>query len=115
MKKIIFNFVKIILSLTTIPLWFVYFYHDKASLPNDKGNLVDVVFKHNLYQNMDALDLLFVFYVSIVIVIVSVVLSVISIKTTDKRTKIISNIVSISTILFFLFCLGIGSTVQRCY
>ncbi len=115
MKNIILNVVKIILSLTTIPLWFVYFYHDKTSLPNDKGDLVDVVFKHNLYQNMDTLDLIYVFYVFIVIVIVSVVLSVISIKTPDKRTKIISHIVSIITILFFLLCLGIGSTVKRCY
>ena len=47
--------------------------------------------------------------------IVSIVLSTISIKSNNKKIYKISNIVLIITIILFLVCLTVGSTVSRGY
>lgn len=116
MRKIILNVTKIILSIITIPLWFIHYLHDSGIVMEPTTNkLVEVVFKHNMFENMESLGCSFMFYVSIVVVIGSVVLSVISIKTTDKKIHNISNIVSIITIVLFIICLIVSSTVDCKY
>lgn len=116
MKNIIINLVKIILSLTTIPLWFVKFFHGVGHLPSkDTGEIVEVHFYHSMYENMISLGLSFLFYISIIVVVGSVVFSVLNIKSTDKKINKISNIIFVVTIVLFLLCLVVASTVARGY
>ena len=116
MKNIILNISKILLSLVTIPLWFVHFFYGSGLVMDPNTNeIIEKVFKHTMFENMQTLDLSFMFYVSIVVVIGSILLAAISIKINDKKINKISNIVSIVTIGLFLLCLLVASTVARGY
>lgn len=116
MKNIILNISKIILSLITIPMWFVNFFHGVGHLPNaDTGEIEEVYFYHTMFENMNSVELSFMFYVSILVVIGSVVLAASSIKINGEKINKISNIVSIVTIVLFLLCLLVASTVARGY
>ena len=116
MKNIIINISKMILSLISIPLWFVKFFHGVGHLPSkDTGEIVEVHFYHSMFENMKSLELSFMFYVSVVVVIGSILFAALSIKINDKKINKISNIVSIVTIGLFLLCLLVASTVARGY
>ena len=116
MKKLILNISKIIIASITIPLWFLGFYHGVGHMPNvDTGKIEEVHFYHSMYENMNSLELSFMFYLYIVVVIVSIVLSIISFKTNDKKINKISNIALIITLVLFLVCLTVASTVSRGY
>ena len=116
MKKLILNISKIIIAIITIPLWFVNIFHGVGHMPNvDTGKIEEVHFYHSMYENMNSLELSFVFYLFVVVVLSSVVLSIISIKINNKKIDKISNIVSVVTIVLFLVCLTVGSTVSRGY
>ena len=116
MKKLILNISKIIIAIITIPLWFVDIFHGVGHMPNvDTGKIEEVHFYHSIYENMNSLELSIVFYLFVVVVLSSVVLSIISIKTNNKKINKISNIALIVTLVLFLVCLVVASTVSRGY
>lgn len=116
MKKLIYPIIKITTSLLTIPLWFVKFFVGIGHLPDQNtGEIVEVHFYHSMYENINDLDLGILFYISIIIVLSSVVLSVITTRVSNKKINIISNVFSVVTIVSFLLCLVVASTVARGY
>ena len=116
MKKFTYSIIKIISSLLTIPVWFIKFFVGIGHMPNvDTGKIDEVRFYHSMYENIIDIDLGILFYISIIIVLSSVILSVISTRTSNKRINIISNVLSVITIVFFLLCLVMASTVSRGY
>ena len=53
MKNKIFNIVEIILSAITFPLWFIKMFVGIGHLPNQEtGEIVEVVFRHSMYENI---------------------------------------------------------------
>ena len=116
MKKIIFPIIKILTSILTIPLWFIEFFVGIGHMPNvDTGKIEEVRFYHSMYENISDMDLGLLFYLSVILVLSSVILSAITTKASDKKINRISNIAFIITIVIFLLCLLVASTVARGY
>ena len=116
MKKVVYPITKISASLLTIPFWFIKFFVGIGHMPNvDTGKIEEVRFYHSMYENIFDIDLGILFCISIIMVLSSVVLAIITTRVSDKRINIISNVLSIVTIVFFLICLLIASTVSRGY
>ena len=116
MKKVLYPIIKISAPLLTIPFWFIKFFVGIGHMPNvDTGKIEEVRFYHSMYENIFDIDLGILFYLSIIMVLSSVVLTLITTRVSNKRINIISNVLSVVTIVFFLICLLIASTVSRGY
>lgn len=93
MKNRLLNIVKIILSAITFPLWFVKIFTDIGHLPDQEtGEIIKVVFRHSMYENICAIHPIFA-YITMAIIIASIVLNAVEIKFDNKNLRIIGNIV----------------------
>ena len=116
MKKRIFSISKIVLSLATIPLWFVEMFIGVGHLPNQAGEIVEVIFRHSMLENVGDLVHPILAYISMAIAIVSAVINAIALKSPDsKGIKITANVAFGVAIGLFLILMLLASTVSRCY
>ena len=115
MKNKILNIVEIVLSVTTFPLWFIKMFMGIGHLPNQAGEIVEVVFRHSMYENIcDGANPFFA-YIAMMIIIASIILNVVSLKLSSKKLQTISNIVFGVAVGLFIILLLYASTVARGY
>ncbi|MBE6897197.1 MAG: hypothetical protein E7477_08915 [Ruminococcaceae bacterium] len=117
MKKTVFCIVKILLSAATIPLWFVKIFKGVGHLPDKvTGEIVEVIFRHSMFENMrDGFNSIPA-YASMAVAIAAVVLNIIALKYPDsKKIQTIGNIIFGATIGLFLIMLLLASSVGRGY
>ena len=116
MKNKILNIVKIILSVVTFPLWFIKMFVGIGHLPNQEtGEIVEVVFRHSMYENICAGAHPFLAYIAMAIIIAPIILNVVNLKLSNKKLQTISNIVFGVAIGLFIILLLFASTVARGY
>ena len=116
MKSKILNIVEIVLSAMTFPLWFIEMFVGIGHLPNQEtGEIVEVVFRHSMYENVCDGAHPFLAYVAMAIIIASAILNVVNLKLSSKRLQTVSNIVFGAAIGLFIILLLYASTVARGY
>lgn len=120
MKKVVSGIAKIILSAITIPLWFIKFFVDIGYLPDQNGNVHKTVFTHSMFENISDLLNPAIAYVavtlSVMFALASVITNAIAIMVADnKKLRVISNIIFIVDIAFFVILLLFASTIARGY
>ena len=116
MKNTIFSISKIVLSLATIPLWFVKMFVGIGHLPNQTGEIVEVIFRHSMLENVGALANPILAYIAMAIAVVSAFINAIALKYSDSmKIKITSNVTFGVAMGFFLILMLLASTVARGY
>jgi len=116
MKNKILNILEILLSSLTFPLWFIKIFVGIGHLPNEEtGEIVDVVFRHSIYENVCDSAHPFLVYVVMAIIIFVIALNIINLKFNNKKLQIITNIVFVVAFLLFIILLLYASTVARGY
>ena len=117
MKKQVFPVAKIILSITTIPLWFVKMFVGVGYLPNQTtGEIVEVIFRHSMFENIGDLVHPILAHSVIAITLLSVIMNTIVLISFDnKAIKITANALFVVSIGLFLILLLLASTVARGY
>lgn len=115
MKKV-FNITKIFLPLVTIPLWFIKMFKGVGHLPNkETREIVKVVFRHSMYENICDGNTPLFFYIPIAITVTAAVLNIIAWKSSNKKLTTIGNIVFGIAIGLFVILLLFASTIARGY
>lgn len=117
MKNTIFSVSKIILSVAAIPLWFVKMFVGVGHLPDQAtGEVVEVIFRHSMLENIGALANPILAYIAMAIAVVSAVINAIALKYSDsKRIKIAANVIFGVAMGLFLILMLLASTVARGY
>ena len=116
MGRRIFSIGKIVLSVATIPLWFVKMFADVGHLPDQvTGEIVEVVFCHSMLENVGALAHPILAYIAMAIALISAILNTLVLKLHNKPMRITANIVFWISIGVFLILLLFASTVARGY
>ena len=115
MKNKILRIVEIVLSALTFPLWFVKMFIGIGHLPNQTGEIVEVVFCHSMYENICAGAHPFFAYVAMFFSIFAIVLNVLSLGFEKRTLRLIANIVFAVTIGLFVFLLLYASALGRGY
>lgn len=115
MKKKILSAVEILLSVITFPLWFVKMFIDVGHLPNQEGEIVEVMFRHSMYENIcDGAHSFFV-YVAMSVIISAIVLNIINLKFSNKKLQTACHVVFGVAIGLFVVLLLYAATVARGY
>ena len=117
MKNTIFSISKIILSVVTIPLWFVKMFVGVGHLPDQAtGEIVEVIFRHSMFENIGDLAHPILAYSAMAIAVVSSVINAIALKySNSKRIKIAANVTFGVAMGLFLILMLFASTVARDY
>ena len=117
MRKHIFSISKIILSIATIPLWFVKMFVGVGHLPDQAtGEIVEAIFHHSMLENVVDLAHPILAYIAMAIAVVSAVINAIALKTSEnKAIKNTANVAFGMAMGLFLILLLLASTVARGY
>ena len=115
MKTKILNVVKMILSAITLPLWFIKMFVGIGHLPNQAGEIVEVVFRHSMYENICDGVHPFLAYISMATIISAIALNVVNLKINSEKSQVIGNIIFGVAIGLFILLLLYASTVNRGY
>ncbi|MDY2914092.1 MAG: hypothetical protein SOV58_05655 [Candidatus Enteromonas sp.] len=117
MKNTIFSISKILLSIATIPLWFLKMFVGVGHFPDQTtGEIVEVVFRHTMLENVGDWAHPIFAYIAMAIAAVSAVINAIAVKYSDnKRIKITANVTFGVAIGLFLILMLLASTVARGY
>ena len=115
MKNKILNIVEIILSVITFPLWFIKMFVGIGHLPNQAGEIVEVVFRHSMYENICDGAHPFLAYIAMAVIVSAIALNIVNLKLSNKKLQTISNIVFGVAIGLFIILLLYASTVSRGY
>ena len=117
MKKHAFSIIKIILSVATIPLWFVNMFVGVGHLPDQAtGEIVEVTFRHSMLENIGDLAHPIIAYIAMAVSAFSVVINAIAIKSPhSKGVKNTANVAFGIAIGLFLILFLLASTVSRGY
>ena len=115
MKNKIFNIIKIVLSATTFPLWFIKMFVGIGHLPNQEGEIIEVIFRHSMYENIcDGIHPI-IAYTAMAAISVSIVLNILNLKSSNTRLQTISNVVFGAATVIFIILLLYASSVGRGY
>ena len=117
MKNTIFTIGKMILSVATIPLWFVKMFIGVGHLPDQTtSEIVEVIFRHSMLENVGDLAHPILAYIVMAIAGVSAFINAIALKYSDsKKIEITSNVTFGVAMGFFLILMLLASTVTRGY
>lgn len=117
MKKHVFSICKIILSVATIPLWFVKMFTGNGHLPDQTtGDIVEVTFHHSMFENIADFIHPVLAYIAFAIALISAVTNSIVLKFSDNKTvRVIANVTFFIAVGLFLILLIAASTVARGY
>ncbi len=117
MKKTVLTVGKILLSIATIPMWFVKIFVDIGCFPSQStGKIVEVIYRYNMYENICVVAHPIYMYIFMAVAVISAILNMLALKYPDsKRMKVAANIVFGVTIGLFIILLLLASTVNRKY
>lgn len=115
MKNKILNIVELVLSVITLPLWFIKMFVGIGHLPNQSGEIVEVVFRHSMYENICDGAHPILIYISITITFFAIVLNGVNFKLSNKNLQIINNIIFGVAIGLFIVLLLFATTLGRGY
>jgi len=115
MKSKILNIVEIVLSAITLPLWFIKMFVGIGHLPNQEGEIVEVVFRHSMYENICGISHPVIAYIAMAAIIASIVLNAANLKLSNRKLQTIGNVVFGAAIGVFIILLLYASTVHRGY
>ncbi|MBQ8310839.1 MAG: hypothetical protein IJX80_07505 [Clostridia bacterium] len=117
MKKVLLDIGKIVLSFSCIPLWFAKIFKGIGHLPDrESGEIVEVIFRHSMFENVCDATHPILAYVSIAAFIAAVALNaVVLIRPDWKRMRTIGNIVFGVAIGLFIVLLVLAASVGRGY
>ena len=117
MKKRTLALIKIVFSIATIPLWFVKMFVGIGHLPDrDTGEIVEVIFRHTMLENIGDLIHPILAYVAMTLACISALMNAIVLKFPDnKAMKLTANVFFGIAIGIFLILLLMASTVSRGY
>ena len=116
-EKYLFDISKIMVSLSLVPMWFAKIFNGVGHLPDQvTGEVVEVIFRHSMFENIcDGYNSIFA-YVSIVLAVVAAIFNIIALKYRDsERIQKISNIVLGAAVGLFVIMLLLASSVGRGY
>lgn len=107
---------KIFLSVATVPLWFVKIFADVGHLPDRTGKIVEVIFRHSMFENIRSLAHPVFAYVAIAIALFSAAMNAVALKAPEGRpVKAVARVAFWSAMGVFLILLLLSSTVSRNY
>lgn len=117
MRKNLFYFGKITLSVAIIPLWFLKMFVGVGHLPDEKnGEIAEVIFRHSMLENISAVAHPALAYVAIAVALVSALVNIFSWRHHGNAiAKVVGNLVFGIAIGFFLLLSVMASTVTRGY
>ena len=115
MKNKILCIAEIFLSAVTFPLWFVKILVGIGHLPNQSGEIVEVVFRHSIYENICDGAHPFLAYMAMAILSSSIILNLVNLKLKNKKLQLIGNIVFGVAMGLFLILALYASTIGRGY
>ena len=115
-KNKILSIVEIVLAAITFPLWFIKMFAGVGHLPNkETGEIVEVVFRHSMYENICDGAHPFLAYMAMATILFAIILNVANLKLNNKKLLIINNIAFGVAIGLFAILLLYASTVTRGY
>ena len=115
MKNKVWNIVKIILLSILFPFLFIKIFVGIGHLPNQDGDIVEVVFRHSMFENICDGAYPFLAYAVMAAMIFAIALNVANLKVSNVKLKIVSDIVFGISIGSFFVLLLYASTVTRGY
>ena len=117
MKNTVFCISKIVLSIATIPLWFVKIFVGVGHLPDQAtGEIVEVIFRHSMLENVGDLAHPILAYIAMAIAVSSSVMNAIALKHSDSKIiKIGANVIFGVAMGLFLILMLLASTFARGY
>lgn len=117
MKKLVLSISKIVLSVATVPLWFVGMFVGVGHLPNQAtGEIVEVIFRHSMLENIGDLAHPVIAYIAMAIAAASAVMNAVALKYPDSRgIRIAANAAFGIAMGSFLILFAAASTVSRGY
>ena len=115
MKSKIVNIAEIVLSAITFPLWFIKMFVGIGHLLNAEGEIVEVIFRHSMYENLCDATHPVIAYIAMAVVAVSIILNIIDLKSSNKKLQTLGNIVFVVAMGLFIILLLYASTVGRGY
>lgn len=115
MKSKIVNIAEIVLSAITFPLWFIKMFVGIGHLPNAEGEIVEVIFRHSMYENICDATHHVLAYIAMAAVAASIILNIIDLKLSNKKLQTLGNIVFWVAMGLFIILLLYASTVNRGY
>ena len=115
MKSKTVNIAEIVLSAITFPLWFIKMFVGIGHLPNAEGEIVEVIFRHSMYENVCDAASPVLAYIAMAAVIAAIILNVVNLKPSNKKLQTVGNIVFGLAIGLFIILLLYASTVCRGY
>lgn len=115
MKNKISNIAEILLSAMTFPLWFIKMFTGIGHLPNQNGEIVEVVFRHSIYENISDAAHPVLAYAAMAVAVASVILSAVNLKVKDRRLQIFCNVTFGVAMGAFAALLLYASSVSRGY
>ena len=119
MKKSIISISKVILSVATIPLWLVKIFVGVGHLPDENtGEIVEVVFRHSMFENIGDLVHPALAYTAMVIALFSAAMNGLILRFVGELPQVVKTIANIAfwvAMGTFLLLLLLASTVSRGY
>lgn len=107
---------KVSLSLIAVPLWFIKIFKGVGYLPNQNGDVLKVVYRHSMFENMRDGFSPFLAYASIFLLVFSAVFNIVAIKFPQiKKINFIANSIFFASIFFFFILLICAKSVARGY
>lgn len=120
MKRKFFGISKIVVSIVTIPMWFVKIFVQSSSWRDSAGNLNTSIHAHSMFDNIVELQFHIVrnlrvpvfAYVTITLSVASALLSFAALRSSDnKKLFVISNVVFFFDVTIFLTLLFFTSLI----
>ena len=115
MKNKVFAIVKSVLSVATIPLWFVKMFVGVGHLPDQSGKIHEVIFRHSMFENICGGFSPALPWIAMVLALASAVLNLLVLKTDNKKLRVFSNIAFGVAMVAFIVLQLMASTVTRGY
>ena len=105
---------KIFISISLIPLWFVKLFHGVGHLPNQSGEIVRVDFYHSMIENLSEYP--YLSYISIALLVLSAALSIVELRFKKIKAIRLASVITFSVaLLTFIFLFVLASSVGRGY
>lgn len=114
MRNKIVKIAEMVLLAVTFPLWFVKLFVDVGYLLNQDGDVVKVVFRYSMYENIcDIAPCLA--YIAMAIGVFAIVWNMATLRSGNKKLQIVSHIVFGVAIVGWIMLLLNASAVARGY
>ena len=115
MKKIYIAITEFLTLLTSVPLWFIRYFHDTGHLPDKNGAIVEVHYYYNIFENLSALDLQCFNCLYFALIGAFLITALVAIFCGKKKLFKALHFFFAGCILFFLVCFCLASSVARGY